>query len=816
MTLASSGNEVTDNNQKKRGNDVLIIVLIVALSLFLLSFASWFLFAPLDRAAEALILVVAGLVALIGALLVRQGHQIAGVILALLALFGAYLYLTVQFSGIGAFAAVVLAIVASAVIMETLPRTYVARAIGLALLVALFLLLLELFWPGPVRVALPSSVTPAIILAIAASLIVVAFTLRHYPRYSLREKLIAAFLVVALLPLMTIVLLNNNNNRYLLVANANQRLLSAARQTAVTVDDFFAVSLRTIRTEADVLEETGYLDVDQAERAGSEAEALALAQLKTYRDKDPLNIQSYALLDPTGNVLLEYPPNSPQATESGRPYIAAPLETDGPFASDVLFTPLDGGPFLYFSAPVHDESGQIAAILRGRYKASILQEIIARSTGLVGGQSFAVLFDENLLQLAHGTAPETLYRLIGSGKEANMPVLQAFERLPNKPVEELVAELPDLEQKLNDARNEPLFTTSDVATGDRVDQVAVTGAASQPWLVAFFQPQDVFLAPIEEQTRTAILLAVAVTGGVIILAAIMARLLTGPIIRLEETAELVAQGDLSIRVTVESDDEIGSLAETFNLMTSRLEETLRDLEQRVADRTQALATSTEVGRRLSTILDQQELVSEVVKQVQSSFGYYHAHIYLVDETSNDLVMVGGTGRAGQVMLERNHRIAQGQGLVGRAARLNTVVLAPNVHQDPNWLANPLLPLTNSEVAVPIAVGRQVLGVLDVQDEEVGGLRQEDANLLLSIANQVAIALQNAQSYAELSRQAKRRALINEINRKIQNTVDADKAMQIAVRELGRAVGSRQARVWLDNWPGHDDLEAGRNGEGSGP
>ncbi len=814
MTLASSGNEVPDKIHRKHEDDALISVLVVALSLFLLSFASWFLFAPLDRTAEAMILVAAGLVALIGALLVRQGQQVAGVILALVALFGAYLYLTMQFSGIGAFAAIVLAIVASAVIAETFPRTYITRVVGLALIFSLFLLLLELFWPGPARVALPETIAPAIILATAASLVVVAFTLRHYPRYTLREKLVAAFLAVALLPLIIVVLLNNINNRNMLVANANQRLLAAARQTAVTVDDFFANSLRTIRAEANVLEETGYLDVDRAARAGSEAEALALAQLKTYRDKDPLNISSYALLDPAGKVLLEYPLNSPQAIESGRPYATTPLETDRPFASEVLFTPIAGGPFLYFSAPVHNESGEIAAILRGRYKASILQEIIARSTGLVGGQSFAVLYDENFLQLAHGTAPDTLYRLIASAEQTDLIDLQAFERLPNKPAKELVADLPDLEQRLANARNEPLFATADQAAGNSIDQVAVTSATSQPWLVAFFQPQDVFLAPIEEQTRTAVLLAVIVTGGVIAVAAILARLLTGPIIRLEDTAELVAQGDLSVRAAVESDDEIGSLAETFNLMTSRLEETLSGLEQRVADRTQALATSTEVGRRLSTILDQQELVRQVVKQVQSSFGYYHAHIYLVDEVSKDLVMVGGTGRAGQIMLERDHRIAQGRGLVGRAARLNTLVLVPDVRQDPDWLANPLLPLTNSEVAVPIAVGQQVLGVLDVQDDEVDGLRQEDADLLLSIANQVAIALRNAQSYAELRRQAERRALINEINRRIQSAADADKAMQIAVRELGRAVGSRQARVWLEEWPRHDDAETARNGKGS--
>jgi GAF domain-containing protein len=108
-----------------------------------------------------------------------------------------------------------------------------------------------------------------------------------------------------------------------------------------------------------------------------------------------------------------------------------------------------------------------------------------------------------------------------------------------------------------------------------------------------------------------------------------------------------------------------------------------------------------------------------------------------------------------------------------------------------------------------------LGVLDVQDDKVGGLKQEDADLLLSIANQVAIALQNAQSYAELGRQAERRAVINEINRKIQSAADMDKAMQIAVRELGRAVGTRHSSVWLESWPEGQESTSGGNNDGSG-
>ncbi len=814
MALPVKGDALSDNQAEKQSRDAMIIVLIIALSLFLLSFVSWFLFAPLNRASEALILVGFGIFALVGALLVRQGYRIAGVVAALLGLGGAYLFLTLQFRGLGAMAAIVLTIVVAAVIVETFPRPLVGRVVSLALVIGLFLLLLELFWPGSARADVPESLSGAILLAIATSLIVVPFTLRHFPRYTLREKLVAAFLAVSLLPLLIIVALSNSNNRDVLIANANQQLLSAARQTAVTVDDFFVNSLRTVRTEANVLGETGYLDIAPGDRAGSAAEAIALAQLKTYRDKDPLNISSYALLDPAGQVLLEYPPNSPAVNESDSDYLQVPLESRAPYASEVLFTPIPGGPFLYFSAPVRNEADQIVGVLRGRYKANALQEIIARSTGLVGGQSFAVLFDDNFLHLAHGTAPDAVYKLVDIVSDSQVGELQAADRLGAGPPETLSTDLQELWQKLDSADEAPVFTAQDVATGDRIDQVAVTSTDTQPWLVAFFQPQDVFLAPIEAQTRTAILLAVAVTGVVILLAAILARFLTGPISRLESTAEKVAQGDLSARATVETDDEIGSLARTFNMMTGRLEETLRGLEQRVADRTRALATSTEVGRRLSTILDQQELVREVVDQVQTSFGYYHAHIYLIDGDSQDLIMVGGTGRAGQIMLERAHKIRPGEGLVGRSARLNSVVLVPDVSQDPDWLPNPLLPLTKSEIAVPIAVGEQVLGVLDVQDDKVHGLSQEDADLLLSIANQVAIALQNSQSYAELGRQAERRALINEINRKIQATTDIEKAMQIAVREVGRAVGSRQSRVWLEDLSSHGNGDAGGKNDGA--
>jgi putative methionine-R-sulfoxide reductase with GAF domain len=213
------------------------------------------------------------------------------------------------------------------------------------------------------------------------------------------------------------------------------------------------------------------------------------------------------------------------------------------------------------------------------------------------------------------------------------------------------------------------------------------------------------------------------------------------------------------------------------------------LEQRVEERTRALRTSAEVGQSLSQILDERDLVKAVVEQVQQAFGYYHVHIYLYDESEETLRMAGGTGEPGRKLLNQAHYLPKGKGLVGKAAARNNVVLVADTYSDPNWLPNLLLPETRSEIAAPIAIGSQVLGVIDVQQNQVNGLSEADADLLRSIASQVAIAIRNARAFATAKMGIEREALLGQLSLRLQTAPTIDAVLRVAVSELSQVLGA---------------------------
>jgi GAF domain-containing protein/HAMP domain-containing protein len=403
-----------------------------------------------------------------------------------------------------------------------------------------------------------------------------------------------------------------------------------------------------------------------------------------------------------------------------------------------------------------------------------------------------VVSDENIL-LVHSDDPQLISRAIMPLSEDQIAKLQQELALPATSENPYFVDLPELADYIA-ADNlgtgfSGVFQESRTYVLANREQANAVRMKTLPWTVVVAQQERVLLAPVAQMERGNMLTGIIAAVLSVIVGGAVARYLALPLIKLTDVARQVAAGDLSARATVTTHDEIGTLAGTFNQMAAQLNSLITGLEQRVADRTKALATSAEVSRRLSTILDQDLLVSEVVDQLQRAFSYYHVHIYLMDDSSTNLVLAGGTGEAGKEMLAKGHKIARGRGLVGRAAETGVPVLVPDVTRAQGWLPNPLLPESKSELAVPIIVGDQVLGVLDVQQNRVEGLKQEDADLLQSIANQVAVGLQNARAYAETQRRANREASISAINQRIQQTSSPEEALKVAVREVGRLLGT---------------------------
>jgi len=163
-----------------------------------------------------------------------------------------------------------------------------------------------------------------------------------------------------------------------------------------------------------------------------------------------------------------------------------------------------------------------------------------------------------------------------------------------------------------------------------------------------------------------------------------------------------------------------------------------------------LQTVAKVSTAASTILEARILLQNVVDLTKDNFGLYHTHIYLVDGPTGMLVLTAGAGEVGRRMVSEGRSIPlnRAQSLVARAAREREAVIVNDVRAAPDFLPHPLLPDTRSEMAVPMIAGDHLLGVFDVQHDQSGYFTDEDVRIQTTLAAQVAVALQNANLYAE--------------------------------------------------------------------
>ncbi len=243
----------------------------------------------------------------------------------------------------------------------------------------------------------------------------------------------------------------------------------------------------------------------------------------------------------------------------------------------------------------------------------------------------------------------------------------------------------------------------------------------------------------------------------------LGQLLAAPIQRLTQVATQIAGGDLSVQADITTRDEIGTLADSFNTMTSRLRETLDGLERMVEERTVELLSANErnerrarqfesiskVARTISSTRDLNTLLTQITTVISREFGFYHVGIFLLDAAREYAILSAANSEGGQVMLNRGHRLKVGEiGIVGYVTGTGEPRVALDTGTDAVFFNNPDLPDTHSEIALPLRSGEEIIGALDVQSTQVGAFSQEDISILSTLADQVSVAIQNARQFEE--------------------------------------------------------------------
>jgi GAF domain-containing protein/DNA-binding response OmpR family regulator/anti-sigma regulatory factor (Ser/Thr protein kinase) len=218
------------------------------------------------------------------------------------------------------------------------------------------------------------------------------------------------------------------------------------------------------------------------------------------------------------------------------------------------------------------------------------------------------------------------------------------------------------------------------------------------------------------------------------------------------------------------------------------------LEDRVAERTAQLNVSSEVAQAVSSILDPAELIARVTHLIVERFNLYYAAAFLVDDDNEFAVLVEATGHAGQMLKERGHRLEiSGPSMVGTAIATRRPRIVQDVDKETMRFANPLLTETKAEVALPLIIGEQVLGALDVQSTRMAAFDEETVTVLQGLANQIAIALNNARQYQQAQADARQAGLLFEAS---QAAGAMGQDLDIAINRLFAAVAKHSD---FDNW-----------------
>ncbi len=287
---------------------------------------------------------------------------------------------------------------------------------------------------------------------------------------------------------------------------------------------------------------------------------------------------------------------------------------------------------------------------------------------------------------------------------------------------------------------------------------------------------------VEEIARNSALILVLLFVAALLISLWIGHLIATPLVRLTQTVDTISAGDFTARAPVGARDETGRLAVAFNVMAERLNSTLSGLEQNVVERTKELelanksnehrALQFESIARIAQIIGStdfsEDLLPRIAEVISQQFNLYHVGIFLLDIRKEYAVLTASNSEGGRKMIARNHRVAINENsIVGYAGKSGQPRLALDTGEDSTYSTNPDLSPTRSELALPLVIGSEIIGILDVQSTEKNAFSIEDINVMSTLARQVSTAIQNARAYQQ-TREALKRAEIASMELSRQN------------------------------------------------
>jgi GAF domain-containing protein/HAMP domain-containing protein len=698
---------------------------------------------------------------MLGYFLIREGRQLIGMGFVIYGFLFGLTTISIFVDGLGPFALVTMVLVTTLSVSYAIPVRRAIEAISASLVLGIFSLVFDLYWRSSELgslVAPPQLITSLWFVTLILVGIIFYFIIQQFPYFSLRTKMITAFAVTTILALAVLGFLNSRSVQRVLTVEAKDSLLNAASQTEETLRQYITTNFQSIKTEANLPVMIDFLSASENER--QELVPQIQDTLSALADKNPDYIYSYAVLDLQGNVLADTQTSHIDSNEADLSIFKDVVNRSETILSPVEIDPFSSEPSLYFGTPVFQNTTPIG-VLRVRYNADILQNIIAKSNGLGGTDSFAVLFDEYFIHLAHGTEPSTIFTSVAPLETSVFEGLIAERRIPDQDPDATFLDLFDLEANLITAQSSnnasTFFEATDIATGDLLNQVVVLNMQQPSWLLAFFQPKEVYLGPIESLANNTILLGLMSGFGAVVLGIVLTQILTRPILNLTETAQQVSKGNFEAKVEISTEDEIGALGKTFNTMTVQLQNLIANLESQVETRTKSLRNQTaqlrasaEVARDIASEQKLQNLLDRASDLIKDRFGYYHVGIYLIDPKGEYANLVASTDQPGIRLIQAEHRYKiEGESNVGYACMIGEALIASISEDTAPLIFHPLLPNSQSELILPLKLGTQTLGVIDIHSTNPTSFSQEDVQIFQTLADQIAISIQKARYQEEI-------------------------------------------------------------------